>query len=70
MERRAMTPIVFQTSVVARGEDGTLSIALMAPLPAPHDGLTTCVTLLACSPEAAAALCAGVAGSEEILARE
>jgi hypothetical protein len=65
-----MTPIVFETSVVARAEDGSLSIALMAPLPAPHDGLKTCVTLLTCSPETAAALCVGVAGSAEKLSRE
>lgn len=65
-----MTPICFETAVVARAADGKLSIALMAALSPPHDGVRTCVTILQCWPEAAAALCAGVAGSTEIHARE
>lgn len=56
-----LTPIHFDTAVVAKADDGSLSIALMAPLPLPHNGLRAVVTLLSCSEETAASLCADVA---------
>lgn len=56
-----MTPITFRSAIVSRRQDGTLVIALLDKLPAPLAGIDTCVALLECTPEAAAALCADVA---------
>jgi len=60
-------PMRFTTAIVEPTEAGDLAMAIMAPLPAPFDRLTTCVAILTCSPEAAQSLCAAVAaGSAEI----
>jgi hypothetical protein len=54
-----MSPVAFETSVVARA-DGELVIALMSRLGPPFERERTCVVLLKCSIEAATALCEGV----------
>lgn len=51
-----MEPIRFRGSVVARRHDGSLVIGLFDGLPAPLQGLDTCVALLECESEAFEAL--------------
>jgi hypothetical protein len=58
-----IVPTRFETAIVGVRPDGALSIALLAPLPAPHAAVATCVALLECSTETALAMCAAVPGS-------